>query len=77
MVVGWYTVVGWNAVHGWNMVRGWNMVLGWGARFNRVGCLSGDWFMFGSCFGINPCKLCASELGEVRQGFNVCKLSLA
>ena len=48
-----------------------------GCKFNRVGCLSGDWFMFGSCFGVNPCKLCASELGEVRLGFNVCKVRLA
>ena len=52
------------------------MVLGWVARFNRAGCLIGDWFIFGSCLDVNPCKLCASELGEVRLGFKVCKIRL-
>ena len=27
--------------------------------------------VIGSCFDINPCNLCASELGEVRLGFRV------
>ena len=34
----------------------------------------GAWVVIGSCFGVNPCKLCASELGEVRLGFNVVRL---
>ena len=46
-MVGGNAVVGLNTVDGWNTVVGWNAVVGWGARFNRVGCLSGDWFMFG------------------------------
>ena len=50
-------ILGWSTVLGWNMVVGWNTVIGLGARFNRVGCLSGDWFMFGSCFGVNPCVM--------------------
>ena len=76
MALGRIAVLGWNTALGRIAVLGWNTVLGWGARFNRVGCLSGDWFMFGSCFVVNPCKLCASELGEVRLGFNVCKVRL-
>ena len=58
------------------MIVGWNTVLGWVVRFNRAGCLIGDWFMFGSCLDVNSCKLCASELGEVRLGFEVCKIRL-
>ena len=58
------------------MVLGWNVVIGWVVRFNRAGCLIGDWFMFGSCLDVNPCKLCASELGDVRLGFKVCKVRL-
>ena len=69
-VVGWNVVVGWNAVVGWNMVIGWNTVIGWVERFNRARCLG----VIGSCFDVNPCNLCTSELGEVRLGFKLCKV---
>ena len=32
--------------------------------------------VIGSCFNVNPCNLRASELGEVRLGFKVCKVRL-
>ena len=51
----------------WNAVFDWNVVIGWVVRFNKAG---------GSCFDINRCNLCVSELGEVRLGFKVCKVSL-
>ena len=35
-----------NTVFDWNTVFGWNAVIGWVARFNKAGCLSGEWFMF-------------------------------
>ena len=39
-------VIGGNAVLGGNAVVGWNTVIGRVERFNRAGCLGGDWFMF-------------------------------
>ena len=30
--------------------------------------------VIGSCFDVNPCNLCTSELGEVRLGFKVYKV---
>ena len=34
----------------------------------------GAWVVIGSCFDVNPCNLCTSELGEARLGFKLCKV---